>query len=242
MPREKGKKQRKSKANGIQKENMRKINPFGVVILACVAFVCMPQEAQPQSRLPLHYFSYDTTVMVNAKTPSYVFRFVIDKDTNEYGAVSAVSCIEIRRAKKRQISQVLRNFNTVHRFDPADVVFTDLNFDGYLDFMLSKDYGSGGQWYHVWICDPKTGRYKYNEDLGELGELTADSVTKTLRSVEQSGASDGMEAEYRLVNGKLVRLSEEETRFDETIQRSIVTKKRFRNSRIISITIDTLRN
>lgn len=183
---------------------------------------------------------YKYTITIHSTLPPYTLHFIVNEDTSETGAVHSVSRIEIKRSDKPGIFQILKNFKTYHPFGEGAFIAKDLNFDGYLDLMLEYDYGSGGSWSYVWLFSPKTKKFFYHDELSKLSELTPDSSTRTLTTMEQSGACCGTECGYQFVKGKLVQISEKNTWFDERIRRSIRETKLFQKSKVVSVTVDTL--
>jgi len=183
---------------------------------------------------------YKYTITVHSTLPPYTFHLIVNEDKSEVGAVHSVSRIEIRRSDKPGIFQILKKFKTYHPYWEGAFVAKDLNFDGYLDLMLEYDWGSGGRWSHVWLFSPKTKKFIYHDELSKLSTLEPDSPTRTLTTVEQSGACCGTNCVYHFVKGKLDQISEENTWFDERIHRSIRETKLFQKRKVVSVTVDTL--
>lgn len=187
---------------------------------------------------------YSCTVLIHANLPKYDFRLYLVSQANELGERYTVSRIEIKLAGESRIVQTLRGRSTTRSFSPGMFKTIDLNFDGYLDLILEYDWPSGGTLACVWLFDPKSGRFKYNEELSEMFDLVPDTSQKTITTTWEKGACCGTVETYRFERGKLVRISEVTDEVDDktmqNIQRIIRTTKVFRGKKAVSTKIDTL--
>jgi hypothetical protein len=209
-------------------------------ISSFAAIALLAYSVRAQTDEPLRWSDHTCTLRVNPALPPYSFRFIINEDTSEVGAVQSVSSIQIRLNNKPQVLQVLRGFKTYHPFSVGDFEAKDVNFDGYLDILLMYDRGAASTDSHVWLFDPSTGKFRYDKQLSEISNLEPDPLTKTIESNVGFSAGEGDVELYRFEEGKIARISRIETRFNEAIQRSIRITKLFRHNKVISTKVDTL--
>lgn len=192
---------------------------------------------------PLERFKgreYRCNFIISPKLPPYTFRLIINPDTSALGAVNAVSRIEVGRADKPKVVQIIRRFEECEPFQPDFFSCEDLNFDGYKDILLEYSDGSGGGSYNVWLFNPKTGRFDYNKEISQLTDPTPDSASRTLTSYYEDGACCGTVSKYRFHHGKLDPISEEETIRGDEPNRLVQTTKLFGHGKVVSVRIDTL--
>ena len=85
----------------------------------------------------------------------------------------------------------------------------DINFDGYPDFMVQTDNGSGGTSYSYWLFSTSTQEFycpEINSDCS-LMNPTFDIASKKVTSIDPMGAGSTNIKTYGIVDGKLVLIS-----------------------------------
>lgn len=86
----------------------------------------------------------------------------------------------------------------------------DMNFDGYKDIRLMLEQGATGNTrYHVWLYNPKTQKFDYHLEYGDLTSPSYNPKTKLISTFSKGGHSsniNGSEA-YKIINGKLVMIT-----------------------------------
>jgi hypothetical protein len=150
--------------------------------------------------------------------PEFTLRFVPEGDKGPENA--GITEIEVYRGGDSSPWQVLRDCAMEEPpYRGAVWVRTeDLNFDGYADLQMMRWWGvTGREGYCVWIFDPASGRFKYNEafDFGGVGGFgTIDKSKKTLRvrDNERGAGSEYTLSSYKVVNNAPVLIEEEEQR------------------------------
>ncbi len=126
-------------------------------------------------------------------------------------AGSALHRIRVRDATG-SLRQVIR-----HRSDLGsphwllNPLLEDLDFDGYLDLAVVREFGAKwGRW-RVWRFDPRRGRLVESPLTRALGELPNLEVDRARREVRSSsvGPSDPWTRRYRVIAGRLRLVGEE---------------------------------
>lgn len=64
----------------------------------------------------------------------------------------------------------------------------DFNFDGFGDLQRVRDLGAYNAVYDIWLYNPASGQFDYNEALSELVMPGVDADTRTVSSFAKSGA------------------------------------------------------
>lgn len=80
----------------------------------------------------------------------------------------------------------------------------DLDFDGYPDVRVVREWGAKWQTFHVWRYDPRLRRHVYDARLSRLPNLTIDLNRRELVSFT-IGPSDPSCDRYAWRNGRLLR-------------------------------------
>lgn len=85
----------------------------------------------------------------------------------------------------------------------------DINFDGYPDFMVPTDDGSGGTSYGYWLFSTSTQQFSCPESNNNCALMnpTFDAASKTITSIDPTGAGSTNIKTYGVAGGKLVLLS-----------------------------------
>jgi hypothetical protein len=91
----------------------------------------------------------------------------------------------------------------------AGIRLEDIDFDGYLDFVVSSDVASRSGRLEVWRYDPVRGRFVQNQLTRALSRLTEFTVDSSRRRIVVTDRSPGNRSEevYRVDQGRL-RLEE----------------------------------
>ncbi len=84
----------------------------------------------------------------------------------------------------------------------------DINFDGYPDFMVLSDTGTGGGSFEFWLFSSTTGQFG---DNSYLINPRFDPKTKTVTSYDSLGAGTTEVTTYDVVDGKLHQVSDDTT-------------------------------
>ncbi len=183
---------------------------------------------------------YDFTITVAKQLPQYKFSvFVSDWEQNVDPGPKVIR-IEVRQEGSNKILQRLHlPKNDDFIFNPRAVETKDMNFDGYNDILIEYNDGSAGGQNYVWLYNPKTGKYVFNDDFSELRDPDPDSVKHTITSYDAGGSTGGAVYTHCFKNGKLILLREVDTYNDFENKRSITTIKSYKNGKIISVKEDT---
>ena len=212
-----------------------------LLILVLLTYSATIGIVRAQSQSHIRDELYERTVSIHPSLSKYTFRLCIN-DSNVTGCDHAVSRIEVMRARDKRILQTLGGFEMVLPFRPEMFKIVDLNFDGYQDIMLDYAQGSGGSSSHVWLCDPRTGMFRYNRDLSMMSTPYPDTTSKTLISEYWSGVGESGYDEYCFKHGKLVLVSTMVKRYDEQIKLFIRTITEFNGKKVLRTVVDTLMN
>lgn len=114
------------------------------------------------------------------------------------------SMITITQAYKLTQQLKVRTSDDGVRSCPA-ALSQDVNFDGYKDFLLLTDTGTGGARMSYWQYNPKTGQFycpKANKDCNLLNPVF-DEKTHTITSRYSLGAANIVTDIYNIVDGQL---------------------------------------
>lgn len=116
----------------------------------------------------------------------------------------------------------------------------DINFDGYLDFMIPSDYGSGGTTFNYWLYDTNTQQF-YCPGENPLGctliNPTFDSASKTITESDELGASDSVSRIYKVSGDTLTLYQETDVMSSGTT--TLTTVKQLKNGRMVVVSTST---
>jgi len=113
-----------------------------------------------------------------------------------------------------QLTDSMSNLENIYLVN-FDIIFDDYNFDGQTDIFLRASASNGysiSRGYLI-IIDPKTKKFELHKEARELGNMTLDPKTKTIKSEEWNGWNDRGVGPYATVfthkwkNGKLKTIS-----------------------------------
>ncbi|MDV6332674.1 XAC2610-related protein [Asticcacaulis sp. 201] len=142
-----------------------------------------------------------------AMTGAYSFDVAVEGDDDMMHAVA----LRVRERKTGRTVQTLFNIETEERQDDADALLQvwDANFDGQPDLSLRAQSGGAGpnSTENVFLFDPKTKRFVFDETLSQLPQLGVDPRRKTITSAERDGCCDHSSMTYRYVRGKLTTVA-----------------------------------
>jgi len=86
----------------------------------------------------------------------------------------------------------------------------DMNFDGYKDIRLMQEQGATGNIrYHVWLYNPKTRRFDYHQEYGDLCSFSYDPKTKVISTFSKGGHKSNIHSSetYKIINDKLTMVT-----------------------------------
>jgi hypothetical protein len=96
----------------------------------------------------------------------------------------------------------------------------DVNFDGFLDISVMKEFAGkwGSDWW--WIYDPASGKFVQNELARELSEFKSNGIDFDAKKHEISThylivACPGVGERYRVEQNRLVKIHQEDSKADE---------------------------
>jgi hypothetical protein len=185
----------------------------------------------------------DFIFKINPSIPEFTFSIFFRFDTLKRPV--GILRIEIRRSDKSRILQTIRTKQSggSYEFDNRYRFFSrDMNFDGYLDLLLSLGQpGSGGDYYEIFIYDPKSGTFKRDPQFDEILTPVVDTVAKTITSNFAGGVHSFNRDTYHYENGKLVCIRREDEEYNENVRCFIRKTTLYKHKKVISVQIDTLR-
>lgn len=167
--------------------------------------------------------SADFTFKISPNLPNITFKVIPDPEQDDEAKTAEVNVreIEVFRGDSHRVSQRLKGCDFNHMQAPNEAMdwfqAEDFNFDGYLDIYLITSWGAtGNQDGCIWLYNPSTGQFDYNEDFSKLSPAQADPATKTLLKFEHGGMA-GMvfEAEkYKVADNKPILVWSESQDWD----------------------------
>lgn len=115
----------------------------------------------------------------------------------------------------------------------------DFNFDGYQDLRLMTSWGAtGNHVYSVWLYDPVTHRFVYNNALSQLNNIDIDLASHTIQSHGNSSADSWGGSSYRWENNTLVLIEAYGQDYDLKTQTYTCTKVTQQNGKMVTSTFD----
>jgi len=122
---------------------------------------------------------------------------------------------------------------------PHRIAVIDMNFDGYKDFRVVSWVGSTwNRGYHVWLYNPKSGRFCYDVDLSNLSSpIVFDARTQTVSTFSKGGSAAAIHSryDYKFIAGKLTRVKRYEQTFDKKFDRYVYTIWKRINGKMVKV-------
>jgi hypothetical protein len=141
--------------------------------------------------------------------PEYKFSFYPDSSVEYFDSIVITS--NNRLIQKIDLSEDSNNpCYHVRWIEGSDFSLTDYNFDNYGD--LSLFLGTGfphNESYLIYLFNPKTNKFEYNEKLNSLLNVYPDSASKTISSEYNETHDQPLDEVYKWVNGRLVLIERE---------------------------------
>ena len=135
-----------------------------------------------------------------ARTNKFKFKIAIDEGVT-------ANALKIIDAKTGKTIQSFYDIDSELAFDkPNDAIhLVDINFDGYKDISLFRMSGGAGpnSTENIWIYNPKTGKFIYDQKLSDFTQLFVDKKKKTIMTAFRNGCCDHSSETYKYINGKL---------------------------------------
>jgi hypothetical protein len=189
------------------------MNSLASKSLVCLLFSCSTAYCQvsDSNRVQGNIRGVHTfDCQISPRLPVYTFAVV--GDTDNY-----ISEIRISVKGSTGVQQVLTGFGTEPPYKGSKYLqFEDLNFDGYKDIKLLAWWGSGGQGYNIWLFHPLKETFVYNEQLSNLGNVSAVPESKTISSSYRSGWASHGSALYQFAGDSLLLIRSETTEWIES--------------------------
>jgi hypothetical protein len=90
--------------------------------------------------------------------------------------------------------------------DTMGLHVADVNFDGYKDVIILKDFGGahGNTWYDCWLWNPNTSSFEKSESFADICNPALDLENKCIYSTGGSGASSKEWDIYQFKDGEFV--------------------------------------
>lgn len=150
------------------------------------------------------------------------YTFKLDSYEDEQG-MCYTKTIKVTEAKSGKEIQILKvgDYNdgddaqTINR-DSLELIFDDLNFDGYADMRINKFVTAGANRTNIcWLWDTKKNQFVYNKGLSELVNLGIDGPNKNLTATIRVDAGTYRSEIYKYIDGKLTLVKATEQRYKE---------------------------
>ena len=159
---------------------------------------------------------FDSTfvVQLNPRLPPIAVQFRLvqpkDCDTTYY------SLVVYRPSPTRLYQDTIQVIADSERADESMALyggfeFQDMNFDGYLDILCAHNVGNHGDVsYMIWLFNPSTFTFEYNEDFSNLGGNPTPDESSHCISVGGTTCAFGCfyTATYHVENNKLTLIAE----------------------------------
>lgn len=165
-----------------------------LAVFAAVAAMAQEGKDRGPSATANSSDSADFTFKISANLPNITFKVIPDPEQDDEARTAEVNVreIEVFRGDSHQVSQRLRGCDFSHMQAPSEALdwfqAEDFNFDGYLDIYLITSWGATGN--HdgcIWLYNPSTRQFEYNEDFSKISPAQVDPATKTLLEFEHGG-------------------------------------------------------
>jgi len=210
---------------------------------AALAFILFPFAAGAQQRMAdgtRKSVSKDLsqgatfTFKIAPNLPEFTFKIIpkLWKPTQWGPGRVTVGDIEVYRGDSKELLQHLNGCGwSAVELRPADsdwFIDDDFNFDGYQDiYVLTGKGATGNESGCVWLYNPATGRFDYNQEFSGLPGYKLDDDSKTIFTFERNGAGIYEAKRYKVENNRLVLIwSVSQDRNDEEKQSHCVVQLR----------------
>jgi hypothetical protein len=176
-------------------------------------------------------------IQIHPKLSPYVFHLIPNLESESIlrrrslGRRSSIGHIEISKEPSPSPRQVI----DVHSWtDPSWLVNSfmaeDVNFDGYLDFLVADDFGARWESHKVWLFEKQSGRFITNNLTKELGKLRTnrlelDPKSQTIHAHYLNLDAGKIGEVYRVAGGHLVLFQVIERQRDKARGWVVVTKE-----------------
>jgi hypothetical protein len=91
----------------------------------------------------------------------------------------------------------------------------DYNYDGYKDIRFLRDWGSGGDFYSIWLFNPHTRQFINNDFYQYLANPVFNFKKKHLQLYDREGYGEETTRQYKFRNGKYILFKEDKNFIDE---------------------------
>ena len=149
-------------------------------------------------------------VVQNEKTVDYYFFVNTTTDTAEEGMLLpiAIKVMDTKTNKRVQQFDIACGISYSGENISGFIRLIDCNFDGYPDILTSAYTGGAGpnNISNIFIFNPKTKQFEFDEILSYLPQLQIDSKTKTILSFYRASAGTHGTEHYKYRNGELVKV------------------------------------
>lgn len=178
-------------------------------------------------------------VGINHKLPPYRFHLIPGLSA-EHGDRHPIGRVEISRGDSDAILQTLTveadvGASWLTRSFKAE----DVNFDGYLDIAVLKDFGAKWGSYGYWLFDKRSGRFVTNSLTAALGSLSFNEMSldagpgQIHLSNMVIGCADSTQT-YRVAGGRLTLLRAEEREAEERYCRVRIKRRVGRRMKLVA--------
>lgn len=134
---------------------------------------------------------------------------------------------------KESMDELMKEMQEVNG-DLSDLFSSlDMNFDGFLDLLISTSLYTRNTSYICYLWNPKIGKFEINEPLGDICNLTCDEETKKIRGFFHESASDNVEEEYEWLDGEITLTWRKIQIYDFEKELFVVTEERLNSDGVM---------
>jgi hypothetical protein len=196
---------------------------LAVVVIVAAAYYLYPRSRSiqtPVSQLPVPA-STTTPIQPTQSTTVSVFTSSSSAQVGNFTVVANCKMISADGQESVGEIDILKGSTTVQAITTRGIApgsqscpkpeSQDINFDGYPDFMIDADYGSGGTSVYYWLYNTSTEQFSCPEGSYvscSLMNPSFDPASKTISASDELGASDSVFWIYK-VNAGVISLYQE---------------------------------
>lgn len=180
-------------------------------------------------------FSQETLGSYERIIDNKKFKFILAGDPierlidqiNIYCQDQTIACQVLKHTGEPLPERKENNFN-----------FIDFNFDGHEDIALIAWYGNiANVRYNIWLFDPNTSRFLYNEELSQIVAPTPDPKHELINSYTKGDhfGCEKDESAYAFRDGKLLIQGQREFLFDEESCKFVIIERVRQGENIIEL-------